>query len=64
MPAHFSLTLYISLFSANAFTQSQIKGTITDSLTTISIEYAIASLYKTNDTKPLAGKLTDSTGRF
>lgn len=49
---------------AQTSAQSQIKGRINDSLSAKSLEFAIISIYKTNDTKPLDGKLTDSTGRF
>jgi len=62
--ARFTLTFHILLLTVNAFAQSQIKGIIADSLTTKSVEYAIVSVYKSNDTRPLEGKLTDSTGRF
>ncbi len=64
MLARFTLTFHILLLTVNAFAQSQIKGIIADSLTTKSVEYAIVSVYKSNDTRPLEGKLTDSTGRF
>ena len=41
-----------------------LKGKIADSLSAQPVEYAIVSIYKLNEAKPLGGKLTDSTGRF
>jgi ferric enterobactin receptor len=62
-------TKYIFFFSfflkiSFAFSQAEIKGRILDSISHQSIQYAVISIYKANDTKPLSGKLCDSTGAF
>ena len=55
--------LSLILFST-AFSQVKIKGRVIDSTSNQPIEYAVISIYAENDSKPLSGKLTDSTGFF
>jgi hypothetical protein len=56
--------VFVSLIINFANAQSKIQGQIIDSLTQKPLEFAVVGVFLTNDTKPIVGKLTDTTGRF
>ncbi|MDX2195826.1 MAG: TonB-dependent receptor [Cytophagales bacterium] len=59
------ISIFLICFaSSQVFSQSQIKGKITDTLSSKPLEYAIVSIFNTSDDKLVNGKLTDSTGTF
>jgi ferric enterobactin receptor len=65
IPMKTKFTLYILSFAIGKLvSQSEIKGRIIDSISTQPIQYVVTSVYKSGDTKPLNGKLSDSTGTF
>jgi ferric enterobactin receptor len=64
MKTKYSLTLFLFFKLSNVFSQAEIQGRIVDSITHQPVEYVVISIYKTNDTKPISGKLSDSTGAF
>ena len=52
------------LYTAFVFSQGQMKGKIIDTQNKQGVEYAVVSIFKTAENKPVTGKLTDSTGLF
>jgi ferric enterobactin receptor len=64
MKTNYILPLILFFKLGNVFSQAEIQGRITDTLTHQPVEYAVISIYKANDAKPISGKLSDSTGVF
>jgi ferric enterobactin receptor len=64
MNTKYILSLIFLLKLSIVFSQAEVQGSIIDSITHHPVEYVVISIYKANDTKPLSGKLSDSTGAF
>ena len=52
------------LIYSHAFSQGEIHGKILDSISHSPVPYAVISIYQNGDPKPIAGKLSDSSGTF
>jgi ferric enterobactin receptor len=64
MKAKYILFSFLFFKLTFGFSQAEIQGHVVDSITHQAVEYVVISIYKTNDTKPISGKLSDSTGAF
>lgn len=61
--------IYVFIFFAMlkfhvAFSQGSIQGRIIDSISHHPVQYAVVSIYNANESKPLNGQLSDSSGIF
>jgi len=61
---YFLFFLIISFITVNAQTNGRISGKIVDANTKQPVEYVTASLFKTGETSPFNGSVSDSKGNF